>query len=83
MPTLFEGRAAVLVGPGDEQDSFIPAGEGGAWSVPLPVLRISMRLVPSDATDEHGSSQAQILTPGVQGPQLTLLCADRPEGWPA
>jgi hypothetical protein len=80
VPTTFEGRATVVVGPADERDSLLPAGDGGSWAVPLPVTRISVQLAERDR--ERGEGDAQILTPSVEGPQLTLLCADRPEGWP-
>lgn len=79
VPTLLEGRAPVVVGPGDQEDALIPAGDAGGWSVPLPVLRISIRL--GDERDES-AGPAQVLMPSLEGPQLTLLCANRPVGWP-
>jgi hypothetical protein len=35
-----------------------------------------------DHEDAPTTGVAKVLTPGLEGPQLTLLCAERPEGWP-
>ena len=86
VPTLFEGRARVIIGPGDEEDSLIPGGEGGDWAVPLPVSRLTLRMPPDDSDDIPATQPEQIdqiLTPTGDGPQLTLLCAARPAGWPS
>jgi hypothetical protein len=88
VPTLFEGRAPVIVGPAQTRDAVIPS-EDGEWSVPLPVNRFAMRLLPDDDPDDpdapspRGRNEEQIVTPTPEGPQLTLLCANRPVGWPA
>jgi hypothetical protein len=76
VPTCIDGHAVVVVGPGDDRDLLTPAGEGEDWSVPLPVTRISIQPREGDA------GEGQTLTPSLEGPQLSLLCADRPQGWP-
>lgn len=91
VPTLFDGRARVVVGPGNQEDTLIPAGEGGAWSVPLPVTRIVLRTRRTDPAEEgDGGGEGpvewrteQLLVPTADGPQMTLLCEARPAGWPA
>jgi hypothetical protein len=79
VPTLFEGRTRVVIGPGDQEESLIPAAHGASWAVPLPVARLSMRMGIDDAP---GWGPEEVLTPTADGPQLTLLCAGRPAGWP-
>ena len=84
VPTLFEGRAPVIVGPAEAADALIAAPEG-AWSVPLPVTRFAMRLLPDEEPGLPTPARPeadQIVTPTPEGPQLTLLCASRPGGWP-
>jgi hypothetical protein len=86
VPTLFEGRAPVLVGPAEPEDSVVRA-EDGTWSVPLPVAGFLMRLLPmADAEDdetEEREGKDQLVTPSLDGPEINLLCARRPDGWPA
>lgn len=84
VPTLYEGRAPVMVGPAEARDSVIPSDDG-EWSVPLPVARLTMRLLPIDDPDDEAPEPRgtdQIVTPATDGPQITLLCATRPSGWP-
>jgi hypothetical protein len=80
VPTLFEGRTRVVIGPGDQEESMIPAPDGAGWGVQLPVAHLSMRMGIEDAP---GWGPEQVLTPTAEGPQLTLLCEGRPAGWPA
>lgn len=83
--TLYEGRAPVVVGPAQMTDSVIPSDDG-EWAVPLPVARLAMRMLPEEPPDDQTGSLGgteQIVTPSAEGPQLTLLCAQRPAGWPA
>lgn len=85
VPTLFEGRAPVVVGPADAEDSVVRA-EKGTWSEPLPVPRFLMRLLPdsdeeSDETPETQNND-QLVTPTQDGPEINLLCATKPAGWP-
>jgi len=82
--TLFEGRGPVIVGPAQARDTVIPSDDG-EWGVPLPVNRFAMRVLPIEDPDDPTSSEPgdeQTVTPTAEGPQLTLLCAKRPEGWP-
>lgn len=84
VPTLLEGRAPVVVGPVEAKDSLITAADGH-WSVPLPVARFTMRLLPVDDSDDEAPKAEgtdQVVTPSTDGPQVTLLCATRPAGWP-
>ncbi len=84
VPTLLEGRAPVVVGPAEAKDSLIQAADGH-WSVPLPVAQLTMRLLPMDDSDEETAEPEgtdQVVTPSNDGPQITLLCATRPGGWP-
>jgi len=84
VPTLFEGRARVTIGPGDTEDTLIrgdDSGGGAGWPVPLPVTRISLRLAPGESESAEAGRE-QVITSTVTGPQMTLLCATRPEGWP-
>ena len=83
--TLFEGRAPVVVGPADAEDSIVRS-EDGTWSVPLQVPRFLMRLLPAseeedDETPENGGTD-QVVTPTQDGPEINLLCATKPAGWP-
>lgn len=83
--TLFEGRAPVVIGPAQTRDSVIPS-EDGEWAVPLPVTRFAMRLLPNDDPEDPAPperEEEQVVTSTAEGPQLTLLCANRPVGWPA
>lgn len=83
VPTLFEGRARVMLGPGEQEDTLIRGGDEDAdWSVPLPVTRISLRMGPGEPEAAAAPGAEQLLTPTAAGPLLTLLCATRPEGWP-
>lgn len=86
VPTLFEGRAPVVVGPAEPEDSVVLA-EDGTWSVPLPVRGFLMRLLPmADADDDETAEREgkdQLVTPLLDGPEINLLCARRPDGWPA
>ena len=84
VPTLFEGRAPVVVGPADPADVMIP-GEG-SWSAPQPVPRFLMRMLPIVGENENeGDAEPtdQVVTADKAWPQITLLCASRPAGWPA
>jgi hypothetical protein len=82
VPTLLEGRTVAVVSAVDAEDALIPAGDEGSWAVPLPVTRIAIRLGTSASVAEARKGPQQILTPSMEGPQLTFLCAERPEGWP-
>jgi hypothetical protein len=85
VPTLFEGRAPVVVGPADAEDSIVRAEEG-TWSVPLPVPRFLMRLLPAADGDDDETRETQgtdqLVTPTKDGPEINLLCATKPAGWP-
>jgi len=82
--TLFEGRGRVVVSPAQQRDTVIPSDQG-AWGVPLPVQRFSLRVMeshdPDDPVPGHRET-TQIVIASPEGPQLTLLCAHRPAGWP-
>ena len=84
VPTLFEGKSPVVVGPADSEDSMV---HEGAWSVPLPVPGFLMRLLPtSDTEDDETAAREgtdQLVRPAHGGPEFNLLCANRPSGWPA
>ncbi|MGE0442284.1 MAG: hypothetical protein AB7L66_11285 [Gemmatimonadales bacterium] len=85
VPTLFEGRAPAVIGPAQHRDAVIPSDDG-EWAVPLPVNRFTMRLLADD--DEEGllpksNDEQHLVIPTSDGPQLTLLCSHRPDGWPA
>jgi len=86
VPTLFEGRAPVVVGPAEPEDSVVRADDG-TWSVPLPVPGFLMRLLPvaDDDDDETATPDGkdQLVMPSLEGPEINLLCAGRPAGWPA
>jgi hypothetical protein len=45
-----------------------------------------MRLLPTaDAEDDDGAEQEgtdQLVTPSHDGPEINLLCATKPAGWP-
>lgn len=78
MPTLLDGTASVVVGPVDEEEAVVPARPGEAWQELLPVSRLVVRRGVGGARDDTGTA----LTATTEGPQLTLLCAERPVGWP-
>ncbi len=82
VPTLFDGHARLVVGPGDDQDVFVPAGDGTERTAPLEVQRISVRISQREPGGEPGIGQEHVLRSSARGPQLTLLCAARPAGWP-
>jgi len=83
--TLFEGRGPVIIGPAQDRDRVIPSDDG-AWGVPLPVTRFAMRVLhaedPEDPIPGEAVERQEVVTSGLHGPQLTLLCAHRPTGWP-
>jgi hypothetical protein len=85
VPTLFEGRAPVVVGPADAEDTIVRAEEG-SWSVQLPVSRFLMRLLPTSDEDADETAETegtdQLVTPTHDGPEINLLCATKPAGWP-
>ena len=84
MPTLLEGTDPVVLGAADEEDALVPGNARAEWQEPLPVNRI-MLWHGVDAGTSAGSLRNRtgiMLTPKAAGPQLTLLCAERPVGWP-
>jgi hypothetical protein len=85
MPTLLEGTDPVVVGAADEEDALVPGSPRAEWHEPLPVTRI-MLWHGVDHSNEAASLRNRtgiMLTPQPSGPQLILLCAERPVGWPA
>jgi hypothetical protein len=87
VPTLYEGRSPVVIGPADPVDVTI-SEHGGSWSVPLPVPRFLMRMLPiveeneAGGYDEHAATD-QVVSAESGWTQISLLCASRPAGWPA
>ena len=56
--------------------------------MPLPVPRFLMRMLPilgeyEPQAEAKPAEADQVVTPDSSWPQITLLCATRPEGWPA
>ena len=82
MPTLLEGTDPVVLGAADDEDSMAPGAE---WQEPLPVSRIMLWHGVDASAGPEGLRQRTgvLLTPKATGPQLILLCAERPVGWPA
>ena len=84
MPTLLEGTDPVVVGAADEEDALVPGSPRAEWHEPLPVTRIMLW----HGVDHGGGGSGLknrtgiMLTPKAAGPQLILLCAERPVGWP-
>jgi hypothetical protein len=85
MPTLLEGTDPVVLGAADEEDALVPGNARGEWVEPLPVNRLMLwHGVEAGAGARTLRNRTGImLTPKAAGPQLTLLCAERPVGWPA
>lgn len=82
MPTLLEGTDPVVLGAADEEDTLV---SGAEWQEPLPVSRIMLWHGVDASVGANGLRQRTgvLLTPKATGPQLILLCAERPVGWPA
>ena len=85
MPTLLEGVNPVVLGAADEEDVIVPGEPPAPWGAPLPVNRIMLwqGVSPAAEPSELQVQSGILLTPRVGGPQLTLLTAERPVGWPA
>ena len=85
MPTLLEGVNPVVLGAADEEDVIVAGEPPAAWREPLPVNRIMLwqGVTPGAEPSELQAQSGILLSPRVGGPQLTLLCAERPVGWPA
>ena len=85
MPTLLEGTDPVVIGAADEEDALVPGNSRAEWKEPLAVTRIMLwhgvEATEAPATLRHRTGV--MLTPKASGPQLILLCAERPVGWPA
>ena len=84
VPTLFEGRQLVVVGPTAGAEPTTRVDDEG-WSVPLPVTAFSMCVMHGgeEETSDSTAGTAQIITrQHAGGPRLTLLCGNRPAGWP-
>jgi len=84
MPTLLEGTDPVVLGAADEEDALVPGDSHEEWQEPLPVNRIMLwhGVDAGSAGNALKNRTGIMLTPKAQGPQLTLLCAERPVGWP-
>ena len=84
VPTLLEGRAPVVISPADPADVMVPVDKG-AWHGPQPVPRFLMKVLPIEGTEWEGESPPsdELMTAESGFPQITLLCATRPAGWPA
>jgi hypothetical protein len=87
VPTLLEGRAPVVLSPADPEDVMVSYSEG-KWHGPQPVPRFLMKMLPiaEDNEGEAGtqSSPTDLVMRADEGfPQISLLCASRPAGWPA
>jgi hypothetical protein len=85
MPTLLEGVNPVVLGAADEEDVIVAGEPPAPWREPLPVNRIMLwqGVTPGAEPSELQAQSGILLSPRVGGPQLTLLCAERPVGWPA
>ena len=85
MPTLLEGVNPVVLGAADEEDVIVAGEPPAAWREPLPVNRVMLwqGVTPGAEPSELQAQSGILLSPRVGGPQLTLLCAERPVGWPA
>jgi hypothetical protein len=84
VPTLLEGRAPVVISPADPADIMVPVDKG-AWHGPQPVPRFLMKVLPIEGTEWDGEAPPadELMTAESGFPQITLLCASRPAGWPA
>lgn len=85
MPTLLEGTDPVVIGAADEEDALVPGTPRADWQEPLPVTRVMLwHGVEASASPAVLRQRTGVmLTPKATGPQLILLCAERPVGWPA
>ena len=85
VPTLLEGLNRAMLGPMDREDAAAPADFPVRSAELLPVNKIMLwqGVGPDEDHPDFLRHTGVTLTPTASGPQLTLLCADRPEGWPA
>jgi hypothetical protein len=84
VPTLLDGTTVVSLTPADDEDKDAPAEKGEGWREMLPIGRF-MLWSARGATDRlHAffDQRGEVVKAGSEGPQYTLLCADRPDGWP-
>jgi hypothetical protein len=84
MPSLLDGSDPVVLAAADEEDVLVPGRPVGGWPEPLPVSRIMLwhGVRPGTEREAIRNQTGIMLTPTAGGPQLTLLCAERPTGWP-
>lgn len=84
MPTLLDGTDPVVLAAADEEDVLVPGRPVGGWPEPLPVNRIMLwhGVKPGSELRAMKHQTGIMLTPAKGGPQLTLVCAERPTGWP-
>ena len=82
--TLLEGTDPVVLGAADEEDALVPGNSQDEWQEPLPVNRIMLwhGVDAGSSASVLKNRTGIMLTPKAAGPQLTLLCAERPVGWP-
>jgi hypothetical protein len=85
MPTLLEGTDPVVLGAADSEDATVPGELIAKYKEPLPVNRLMLwhGVVPGSDAKGLRNRTGIMLRPTPDGPQLTLLCAERPVGWPA
>lgn len=82
VPTLIDGLTPVTLGPAEPMDWTVP-GTTDPWEEVLPVNRIALWPGAPRSLDTALRSFENVLVAGQGGPQLVVLAATRPEGWPA
>lgn len=83
VPALLDGLTPVTLGPAEPLDWTAPAAGSVPLSEVLPVSRLALW---HGAPRSPGTSLlglGNVLSADALGPQLVLLLAARPDGWPA
>lgn len=83
VPALLDGVTPVTLGPAEPLDWTAP--ERGAFPLPevLPVSRLALWPGSPRVSGTSMIGLGNVLKADAFGPQLVLLLASRPEGWPA
>jgi hypothetical protein len=83
VPSLVDGLTPVTLGPAEPLDWKAPREAGASWQEILPVTRVALWYGDHRQASRPIRATGSILAAGLTGPQLVVLCATRPEGWPA
>lgn len=82
VPALLDGMTPITLGPAEPLDWTVPDRDGLALPEVLPVSRLAFWHGAPRAPGTSLLGLGNVLTAEALGPQLVLLLATRPDGWP-